>query len=219
MSVDATVLDGTRHVVHGIAEQLLAAQEWKSAHTIRLYVRDGALSTADLPGPISRIELRGGSLVRHPEGLVVPVRGPLGDLAERLGIEFGLRDGPYPLASHCGPQDEARLEPVAMALIEDAWRLGDRALRQFSGLQPVVWPEHLDIAVTVDEVNYGVSPGDSYLPEPYAYVGPHAPRDGDFWNAPFGAARKLDDLDGDDVPDLAAVVVDFFEQGRTLTAG
>ena len=41
------------------------------------------------------------------------------------------------------------------------------------------------------KVNVGFSPGDSYVYEPYVYVGPWGPeRPGgaDFWNAPFGAA-------------------------------
>jgi hypothetical protein len=72
----------------------------------------------------------------------------------------------------------------------------------------VLWPEHFDLGVTLDEVNYGVSLGDGYLAEPYAYVGPWQPRTGPFWNAPFGAARPLRD-----VPDVAG----FFAEGRSLT--
>jgi hypothetical protein len=47
----------------------------------------------------------------------------------------------------------------------------------------------------VDEVNFGVSPGDDFHPGPYAYVGPWRvpPLDG-YWNAPFGALREPDDI-------------------------
>jgi hypothetical protein len=78
----------------------------------------------------------------------------------------------------------------------------------FAGVEPVLWPEHFDLAVTVDEVNYGVSPGDTYLDEPYAYVGPWQARTGPFWNAPFGAARPLSEL-GD-----ADAVAGFFTEAR-----
>jgi hypothetical protein len=85
---------------------------------------------------------------------------------------------------------------------------GDDALRWLApGVEPVVWPEHFDVAVTLDEVNYGVSPGDGYLDEPYAYVGPHTSRAGAFWNAPFGAARPAAELDGD-------ALRAFFADGR-----
>jgi hypothetical protein len=70
----------------------------------------------------------------------------------------------------------------------------------------VLWPEHFDVAITLDEVNYGASPGDGYLGEPYAYVGPFEPREGEFWNAPFGAARPLRELDGE--------ITAFFRAGR-----
>ena len=36
----------------------------------------------------------------------------------------------------------------------------------------VLWPEHFDVGIDANEVNYGVSPGDASCPEPYAYVGP-----------------------------------------------
>jgi hypothetical protein len=63
-------------------------------------------------------------------------------------------------------------------------------------------------------VNYGVSPGDTHIAEPYAYVGPFTPREGEFWNAPFGAARPVADL-GD-----AAAIKAFFTEGKTrVTTG
>src|SRR5205807_10340480 len=85
----------------------------------------------------------------------------------------------------------------------------DRALRRFAADQtPVLWPEHFDLVVTVDEVNCGVSLGDAAIDEPYAYVGPWQPRTGDFWNVPFGAARPLREF-----PDEDAVAA-FFARGR-----
>jgi hypothetical protein len=65
----------------------------------------------------------------------------------------------------------------------------------------------------VDGVDYGVSPGDGYISEPYAYVNPGAHRDEAFWNAPFGAARAMRELGGAD-PDA---VYAFFAEGRGLT--
>ena len=74
----------------------------------------------------------------------------------------------------------------------------------------MLWPEHLDVAITVDEVNLGLSPGDAGIGEPYAYVGPWAPRRGDFWNVSFGAARLLTELGGVDE------VTGFFREGAAL---
>jgi hypothetical protein len=228
MTMVTEALSATRHTLHGIAEHLLAAHERRVTGSIRLYLRDGALSTADLPiGPdnaIGRLELRSHYMVRHPDGLVVPIRGSFGALATQLGIEFGMPDPPYTPASGCDADDEVILDPAAAAVLEDAFRVGHRALRRMSRDQPVVWPEHLDVAVTVDGVNYGVSPGDDYLGEPYAYVGPHAlaqsARDGDFWNAPFGAARTITALASSrGTGDAADAVLAFFTEGQALAAG
>jgi len=50
------------------------------------------------------------------------------------------------------------------------------------------------------------------LTEHYAYVGPWAPLEGDFWNMPFGAARVMRRL-----PDSAAVLA-FFQEGLQRAA-
>jgi hypothetical protein len=64
------------------------------------------------------------------------------------------------------------------------------------------------VGFALDEVNYGASPGDTSHTGPYAYVGPWTTREGEFWNAPFGALR-----DADDLADVDAVVT-FFAAGR-----
>src|SRR4051812_45127600 len=78
-------------------------------------------------GPPARLELRAATIVRYPDGLAVPFHGRLGDLAERLGVEFGLPDPPYTPASGCGPDHVAEPDPQALALLTKAWRIGDGA--------------------------------------------------------------------------------------------
>ena len=36
----------------------------------------------------------------------------------------------------------------------------------------MLWPEHFDLGITLDRVNYGSAPGDADIGVPYAYVGP-----------------------------------------------
>jgi hypothetical protein len=112
------------------------------------------------------------------------------------------------------PADTLLVDREAATYLAECFAVGDQALRRLApDVRPVLWPEHFDVGISLDEVNYGLSPGDQYLAEPYAYVGPWQPRQGEFWNAPFGAARTLSELgDADDV--LA-----FFRQGRDLAAG
>jgi hypothetical protein len=110
-------------------------------------------------------------------------------------------------------EDPIAVDTGQLASLLAALAQGDTALRTFApGAEPVLWPEHLDVAITLDEVGYGVSPGDAHLPEPYAYVGPWQPRIGPFWDQPFGAARTLSELPGVDG------VVSFFREGAARAA-
>ena len=95
-------------------------------------------------------------------------------------------------------------------MIMGALALGHDALTAFApGESPVLWPEHFDVAIRVDDMNFGVSPGDSFCAEPYAYVGVSSVPAGDrFWNAPFGAAVPLGEFR--DAPAVTA----FFAGGR-----
>jgi hypothetical protein len=61
-----------------------------------------------------------------------------------------------------------------------------------------------------DGIAYGVSPCDEYLSEPYAYVNSGHTQTGEYWNAPFGAARPMHTLDSG----TADAVLDHFRQGR-----
>jgi hypothetical protein len=101
------------------------------------------------------------------------------------------------------------VDAAAARHLAHRFALGDTALRRLApGVEPVLWPEHFDIGSTLDEINYGVSPGDAWLAEPYAYVGPWRLPTGPFWDTPFGAARPIRDM-----PDADAVLA-FFQQGR-----
>ena len=87
---------------------------------------------------------------------------------------------------------------------------------------PILWPEHFDIGISVGEVNYGVSAGDGYLAVPYAYVGPWSPpAQDDYWNAPFGRAVPVDEIDDPPArllhgrsPALGRVLRDVIRSGR-----
>jgi hypothetical protein len=75
----------------------------------------------------------------------------------------------------------------------------------------VLWPEHFDLGISAGPINYGASPGDCHVLEPYLYVGPHEgppPGDPEFWNAPFGAARTIHQIG------TAADAAAFFRDGR-----
>ena len=97
---------------------------------------------------------------------------------------------------------------TAVALM-DWFAVGAAGLLTFAPHEKaVLWPEHFDLAIAVDEVTYGVSPGDGWSDVPYAYVGPFEKVDDAFFDAPFGAVRTWDQ-----VPDAAGLAA-FFSEGR-----
>ncbi|HEY2205036.1 MAG TPA: hypothetical protein VGH99_11255 [Pseudonocardia sp.] len=196
---------GTRRALHGVAELLLAGPQYRASGTIRLRVTPSGFGTVADPA----LRLEGESLVAGATGAGQPLAGrSYAELADGAGVEAGAPEGLYADGSGVDAGERVVLDGDAARLILGAFAVGDRALRAFAPhLEPVLWPEHLDVAVTVGEVNYGVSPGDGYLDEPYAYVGPHRPRTGEFWNAPFGAVRTVAEL-GD-----ADALLAFFRDG------
>jgi len=87
-----------------------------------------------------------------------------------------------------------------------------------------VWPEHFDIGIDVltdhGRVNFGASPGDADIPDPYAYVSPweeSRPGDPTFWNASFGAVMMRGP--GTTRADAVDDVVAFFGTGLRLLGG
>lgn len=182
-------LEASRQVLHGIAELVLAGPQHARSQTIRLRVTPGGFGT--VAAPLLRVERL--ALV-CPE-VEVPLSGTFADVARAAGVEARTLRHVYAGGPAVAPDDAVVLDPEAVDVILNAFAIGDAALRAFAPDQePVLWPEHFDVAITSADVNYGVSPGDNHLPEPYAYVGPWTPRRGSFWNMPFGAARPMREL-------------------------
>jgi hypothetical protein len=197
----------TRRQLRGVAESLIAGPQYRATGTVRLAVRP-----AGFTGTTLTVEVQGTDLL-WPEGRVA-LTGPLSTLAAATGLQAGPPDGAYAITDPLADDADLIIDAGAAAEVYRSLYAGGQALVTFAPEEhPVLWPEHFDVAVTVDEVNYGVSPGDSYLDRPYAYVGPPTARTGDFWNAPFGAVRALDL--GLAEAELADGIVDFFEHGRS----
>jgi hypothetical protein len=199
-------LAATRRSWHAAAELVLAGPQHRRSGTIRLRVTPGGFATTKPP----ELAVDGGELVAGDNRVAIDGR-TCAQLAAALGVDVGPPADLYHDGPGVDPDEPLRYGDKAGAMLAAAFELGDAALRRFApGQTPVLWPEHFDLGVSVGEVNYGVSPGDGYLDEPYAYVGPWTPRDGPFWTAPFGAARPLSQLD-----DVDALVA-FFTEGRAL---
>ncbi len=201
-------LVATRRQLHGIAECLFAGPEYQATREIALRVTPGGFGTT--AGPELRLD--GLELVAGERR--VPAAGSFRDLADRLGVEFGAPAIDYRDGSGAQPDDVVDLEPAAVWIIVDWYALSDAALRVLDpGQQPILWPEHFDVAILLDNRSYGSSPGDAFHPRPYAYVSAHDHDGGPFWNAPFGALRDAEDFSATE--DLVA----FWREGRALLRG
>jgi hypothetical protein len=196
----------TRRALHGIGELLIAGPQHRAHGTIRLRSTPGGFG-----GVAVALRVEGTDLVW--DGGRAPLAGTYRSLAAAAGVAPGPPEGVYHDTSGTDPDAQVVVDSASAAEIAGWFACGDAGLRAFVPEQePVLWPEHFDLAITVDEVNYGISPGDEGHPAPYAYVGPWTPREGPFWNASFGALRAATDL-----PDAAAVAA-FFAEGRAAAA-
>jgi hypothetical protein len=193
----------TRRAWHAVAELVFAGPQYRRTGTIRLRVTPGGFGTSRDPD----LRVVGGDLVYRDRRTAMDGR-TCAELAAQANVAAGRPQNLYHDGSGVAVDEPLAVDPVAADALARAFAAGDRALRGLDGGEPVLWPEHFDLGLSLDEVNYGLSPGDEYLDEPYAYVGPWLPRHGEFWNAPFGAARSLRDL-GD-----AGAVEAFFREGR-----
>lgn len=199
-------LAGARRALHGVAELVLAGPQYRATGKLRLGVVPGGFAT--ILTPRLRVD---GVQVTGDEGVSVAIDGRTPRaLGAELGIAAGRPQGAYGDGSGVDPGETLSLDAGQASVILGALALGQEALLAFApGETPVLWPEHFDVAIRVGEVNFGVSPGDGFSAEPYAYVGVAAAPAGDaFWNAPFGAAVPLRELPG------AAGVSGFFTEGR-----
>jgi hypothetical protein len=215
-------LAATRLQLHTLAEHVLAPDLYQAIGKIGLRQTPGGFGQPEqiLDGTRRGLRIDGGSLVVtegdhetwHP-------LTTLGDAAKLVGLPDGAETGAYAPSTLGDPGIDVRLDSAAAASIAAWFELVDHALeelrRRHADLRPTIvqlWPEHFDLACAMAEANFGGSPGDAGRPEPYVYVGPWSPRDGDFWNEPYGAAKSRSEIGTID----AAVA--FFEQGLAETS-
>ena len=114
---------------------------------------------------------------------------PAGDIDADLGVA---EDAALALGDWFG------LATSVLEQLREEWSDADPSTVQ-------LWPEHFDIAFHAAyaapsdrcRVTFGASPGDTGLPDPYLYVGPHTdarPGDAEYWNASFGATLAYDEV-------------------------
>lgn len=201
-------LVATRNSLHALAELVLAGPQHALTGRIVLTVKPGGFGTVLEPDLV----IEGAELVT-PAGRRIPLDGrTIAAVAQDAGVVPHALDDVYSDGPGLDEHHVLTVDARAAAEILDAFSRADAALAEFAPDESrALWPEHFDVGVSRNEVNYGVSAGDSFLQVPYAYVGPWSRDglDGPFWNAPFGAARPVAEIE-----DLVA----FFAEGEALAA-
>jgi hypothetical protein len=190
---------GTCLAVHALAEHVLCSVRYQAVGRIGLLPAVEGVATP--PFEDRTVGLRGLELVdRRPDG---ERRAPVSTL--RAAAEhFGTEIGPPPLwtpVTSPDPDTPLTIDATDLELLADWFALvGDALAAQAPQAAQTLWPEHFDLAITVNDsgagrTTFGGSPGDALHDQPYVYVlPPFAVPDGDrsFWNEPFGAARSYD---------------------------
>lgn len=197
----------TRRSLHAVAELLLAGPQYLAHGTIKLAVTPLGFATTREPV----VEVVGGLLRCHGHDVVLDGR-TIASVADEVGLDARSLLDVYTDGCGLDASHVLTIDASAAAEIQSAFASGAQALASLvPDQQPILRPEHFDVGITVNEVNSGVSPGDDFLPVPYAYVGPWKREGltGPFWNAPFGAARPLTEI-----VDLPG----FFAEGAALLA-
>jgi len=205
-ALDPAALVTTRRRLHGIGECLMAGPQRRAGGRFTLRVTPGGFATTGAPA----LRLDGTDLVVD-ESRRVAIAWTFAELADALGVDFGPPPDPYPDGSEAAPADDTSLDAASARLIADWFLKADAALRVMAPRQtPILWPEHFDVAILLDNTSYGASPGDGFHATPYAYVSSSDHGDSDFWNAPFGAIRGHEQMHS--VDDL----VSFWSTARAL---
>jgi hypothetical protein len=206
----------TRLAAHTVAEHVVCAVRYAAVARIGMTPVEDGYVTPEFSRPENgtrAVGLRGGELVDVVDG--VERRAPVTTVRGAAEF-FGVPPGAPPLWTPTNPLEldaPLAIASDALAALARWFVLGAQALATYAPTaEQTLWPEHFDLAISLDGATYGVSPGDADVAEPYAYVGPPADPvpDGDrsFWNARFGAARSHDQID------TAADLVAFYAEAR-----
>jgi len=181
--------------LHRVAEQIVAPAR-KPDNEIALTATPGGFGTPvfEHDGVRRQVRVDGAEFVYER-------RVPLTSLEAAREIVAELV--PAPLSA-----EPLEIDPEAAARLGDWYALGAAVLDEFAAAPIRLWPEHFDIAIELDQVNYGFSPGDEHHDEPYAYVGPWtAEVSGELWNATAfrGAELTYSELQAAADPHAAAL--------------
>jgi hypothetical protein len=220
----------TRAALHAIAEHVMSPARYAAVGRIGLRSLDGGFGTPYF-GDDRRIRVAGDQILdeQYGEARAVPLT-TLRAAAEFVGVAPGAPAGVYTPTTALDLDRPLEVHPDEAARLAAWYALGAATLAEWRDQHAAtapslvqLWPEHFDLACDLGDMdtgrraNYGFSPGDTAIAEPYAYVGPWeiASHPHDLWDRPWGASLRAGDL-GDDP---AGQLLDFFTAGARALGG
>lgn len=222
----------TRDALHAVAEHVLAPARYRAEQRIGLVPTVGGFGTSRFgDGEQVRVDL--GELVHERTGSVRRVAlSTLGDAARFVGVPLGAPTHVYAPRTAADPDARLFVDPNAASVLAAWIAFAAQALETLRKIyathQPSavqLWPEHFDLACDLGDAddasraNYGASPGDAAIAEPYLYVGPWeaSRRTGALGTHPWGAAMTYEELRAHGDP--VSVAVEFLTDGAALLVG
>ena len=222
----------SRFGLHALAEHVLAPARYRVDGHIGLAPAAGGFGTP-LFGDGERVRVDGVELVHEHPGTTTRVRiTTLGAAATFVGIEPGAVASLYTPATPCDPEaplavdaDGARALAAWIALAESLLDDLRATYAAHDATAATIWPEHFDLAFELGDAaagtraNYGASPGDGAIAEPYFYVGPwdEHRRTGRLAAYPWGAAITYEELRAGG--DAKGAGMEFLREGAALLLG
>jgi hypothetical protein len=234
---DEASFEATRQVLHRVAAHILGRRRWNVSGRFGLRVTPGGIATP-MFGTDGEVIRTAGTTVVREVGAITTFR-PISGSSLRALAEFADADisSPFSVGNETpevgDPDQPLELDPQDVDTITGwyhaGWVVLDTVISRLpASAQPAtmqLWPEHFDIGTDVglangNRVNLGCSPGDSFVADPYLYVGPwDAGRPGDpsYWNVSFGAVLRSSDVLAP--ADPIGQGVQFMNRGLELLSG
>jgi hypothetical protein len=227
----------TRTALQRVAVHVLARRRHQQTGRFGLRPAPGGLATPAFGDDVEVVRTSGRLLVVERGATTVAAElETLGQAAELAGVDlatdFSVGNDMPPVGDPAAPLD---VDEVAARVIGEWYALGASVIDEVVAGHPAIassttrqiWPEHFDLggAVTLAgdvRANVGASPGDGVEPLPYLYLGPWTddrPGDAGYWNAPFGAVLRAEDLVGRPADEARTRAVAFLQRGFDLLSG
>jgi hypothetical protein len=221
----------TRGALHALAEQVVSAAYFHATTHIGLRPTPRGFGTPVF-GRQERVRVDTTSLV-HERGTETRRHEitTLWAAAAFIGVPVGAPPVFTPTTS-LDAEAPLRIDREAALVLADWYALGGALLGDLKAAhagtpssESQIWPEHFDLACELGDAdagtraNYGASPGDGTIPEPYLYVGPWDAerRTGELGTYPFGAALTYSELRR--AGEAGAAGRQFYERAAALLLG